>query len=246
MRQGMSAKSEWAENLFLLAWGSVFVTLFIMFCIQKYEKYTAKKTKSLPIKLPPITVSEETVKKIRYKKLRGNTLPQMEQPLFLYEQDSVSNVTIQPTKRRHSQETIQVAPILSSAISTLPTEIRFSDEFVYPAPPDSPYQLYPLPGAQKSQPIARVTIHGHSMLVYNTQFGVLTTHDLPDESHVAAHRHCLENGRVTFAKDVGLFKTHTVRTAGDGRIYATRRMTTQDGLTLHLFDTTEQHAHRGK
>lgn len=155
-------------------------------------------------------------------------------------------ITTKPAKRNGSKKEIDITSTQFSQLSTLPTEIRFSDELVYPSAPESDYQVYPLPGYQRSEPVAKVTINGHSIPIYNTQFGVLTARDFSDKSHTAVHQRCLENGQAVFAKNLGLFKTHPVRTAGDERVYATHQITNKDGLTLHLFDTTKQHAHPKK
>ncbi|GEM_PF-6490291 len=234
--------SENLDNIFLLL---SFVTCASLMAILAYINIkklwrTPAATPKLPLPIRNVIEPIESEKVPRSRvRIRKKT---EEQSDAFFDQISSKAFLIQTKKKRRSDAST-VIPTLFLPHPALPAEIRFSDEFVYPSPQDSRYQIYPLPGPQKSQPVAKVKINGHNMLIRSTQFGVLTARDLPDESLIAAHERSLKNGQVVFAKDIRLFKTHPKL---DGRIYATHQITTQDGLTLHLFDKTEQHAHRKK
>lgn len=252
MRQVPPSTNKTIEDLFLLGWAGTLFVLIIFSFITNYKKRASNTTKPAPHKLRPIIASEEESKRPnRLKKFRVKT-PQIQKddpdevnhPAHPITQQEKNESDIIKTKnRRNSQEKTDASPTLFSAAPVLPAQIRFSDEFVYPSPEGGCYQVYPLPGPQKSQPVARVTIGSHSMLIRNTQFGVLTTQNLPDESHIAIHQRCIETGQVAYDSQSRLFKTRPVKTAGDERIYATHKITTEDGLTLHIFDTPIQHAH---
>lgn len=255
--QSIYPKNEFAEYICLLAFGGLFSGLLIMFLIKKYKEHIRGKTTPAPIEFIFVKESEEAApaefkkhRKIASQKIDLHENEPHSSDFFTYtaeQKKSVSDITTtKSVKRRNSKETTDISSALFSAVSALPTEIRFSDEFIYPSAPQSHYQLYPLPGHQRSKPVAKVTINSHSTLIYNTQFGVLTTDDFSDESRVAVHQRCLENGQVVFSKICGLFKTHPIKTAGDERVYATHQIVNKEGLTLHLFDTSEQHTHYRK
>lgn len=252
MKQPTFPINKTLEDLFLLAWAGAFVAAIIFTFVNIYKKNTKNKIKSAPNKLPPTIVPKEAFKqpiehkksRIRIRAAEKKAPDEVDYPIYAAKQEeNLSNIITKPTKRRNSEEKTDISPTLFSAVPALPTNIRFSDEFVYPSPEGSRYQVYPLPGSEKSQPVARVTINNCSELIYNTQFGVLIADDLPDQKHVAAHQRCIKNGQVVFDRRIRLYKTHPVRTAGDERIYATHQLTTEDGLTLHLLDSVKQHAH---
>ena len=251
MKPPMHPKNEMIESLFLLIWGSVLGAFSILFLFMKHREYTEKKGKSVLIELPVAKKSVQETEQSIYKKRRTRVpkktmQDEAEYPLldsFKTQRDERPHtlIVVKNTKKRNS-DTSTLKPALLLDLPQLPAKIVFSDQFVFPSLPDAEYKVYPLPGQERSNPVARI----NGQLIYNTQFGVLTTHDVPDESHVAAHQRCLENGQVVFTKDIGLFKTHPVKTAGDERVYATHQIATQDGLTLHLFDSAKQHAHHRK
>lgn len=240
----LRSNTENLEILFLILAIATFGAVMAVLMYQNRKKSCRTLAATRKPLLPIRNVIESTknaeiphkVFRIRKKDYQKKT---EEQPDAFFPQPR-DFIVQSPKKRKLSAST--VTPAVLSSHPAL-TEIRFSDEYIYPSPENSRYQVYPLPGPPRSQPVAKVSINGHNTLIYNTQFGVLIARDLPDESLLTAHKRCLENGRVVFAKDVGLFKTHP---SHDVRIYATHQMTNQEGLTLHLFDMTEQHAHHGK
>lgn len=255
MKQNPLSKTETLENLFLLMWGSILSVLLFIYLYGKYKEYTKKN--ALPARINPSffkepkkKAEEADCKKKRLKQFRIKDSYREEEP-FQLTLIQVKQIEDTPTRnkkaeKRRNSDASTIPPVLFSHPLALPAEIRFSDKYVFPSPPDAPYAVYPLPGQEKSDPVARVTMNGHVMFIHNTQFGVLTARDFSDESQVQVHQRSLENGQVVFAKDIRLFKTHPIGTAGDVRVCATHQITTENGLTLHLFDLTIQHAHRGK
>lgn len=251
-------KNERSENIFLFGWAFLLLFAFIVSFFQQISNRKNKKAKSDIVKLPlnsgpgkitqPVTPEKPRTNLFKNKKT-GHAEPVMFNVDFfqveIRRKKTPPNVAVKKTeKRRNSMPQSDASSVQLSDAPSLPAEIRFSDKYVYPSRPQDQYQLFPLPGgAQRSRPVANISVDDHSMLIYDTQFGVLTANDFLDKSHAEAHRRCLKNGQVVFAKNLRLFKTHPTGTAGDERVYATNTITNQDGLTLHLFDKIEQHAH---
>ena len=243
------------ENILLFIWaltGTSFIAAYLIF------RYSLVKTKSIKstavlktpyLKLRPPETQHLVEQNIRRKKTHTKLQNHRAFSPILFYQLSQEN-----TRKKPLQSLQNIQPETQTNISlefcsvqsnTLPTEIQFSTQFIYPSSAYHHAIVYPLPGAQSTHPVARVCIANRYVLVYTTQFGVLEPSLKLSHDELTVHQNCLETGKVVFDKQARLFKTHPVRTCGDQRVYATKQVK-KDGLTLHIFDDMVQHAHLGK
>lgn len=235
------------ENIFLLAWFAlsaviIFAALFGNRRTQKSVKIPVLITDVLRNASPQIKPTHHSHKKTRHKIPVMQNSP-LKIPFFPeVKKDNTSPVRIHKANKRRNSTTEIPAPVAFFLSPILPSEIRFTDQFVYPFSSNPTDTVYPLPGMESANPVACIFITGQLTLVYNTQFGALAPLCELSENDLAVHKNCLETQKVVFDKKLRLFKTHPVRTCGDQRVYATQ-VIKKEGLTLHVFDKIEQHAH---
>lgn len=235
------------ENIFLLAWFAfaiviIFASLFRNRHPQKSIKIPRSATGVRRSISPQIKPTSHPQKKTHHKIPVIQHSP-LALPLFPEKKtDNTSSECIRKSNKRRDSKTETPAPTEFFSSSILPSEIRFSHQFVYPSPSNPTGTVYPLPGMESANPVARISIAGQFMLIYNTQFGVLAPLCELSENDLAVHKNCLETQKVVFDRNLRFFKTRPVKTCGDQRVYATQ-IIKKEGLTLHVFDKIEQHAH---
>jgi hypothetical protein len=244
----LKPNSETLDNLFLLAALSscaAFFATLIYINMRKIARTLAAAPK-LPLfkreEVESTKREEKPREKIRFRKKDHQEKTEAQSTVFL--DNAPSKTFVVQGKKKQSSDPSKVQPTLFSPHSALPTEIRFSDEFVYPSPPNAPYQVYPLPGQERSKPIAKID----GRLIYNTQYGVLCIENEKEffESDAKTHAKCLKNGNAVYDSRLHKYKTHYTGPSGDARVYAENRIHTESGLILHLFDRIDRHAHPSK